>query len=1126
MYLAAWDEGDQFEDKLEETAFEESLRNKAKEQNLELDKGQIRFFGGYNIGMLLQRFPAIIWRFFGLAIPLQGLEEWSSSPRLANPFQSNEAIARQIDQLGDLITVPGSNTRVFGVPGNGKTRMVLEALRARPEIADSVLYAAQAQELAPAFIDELRLTKDIVATVVVDETDHATAERLADLFARMPDGVRLVTIGTVEDADTGPSRVQIPGAEAEVLEAIILSIAEGLPEDTAREIAQSCEGSPKLAFLLAELIRANPELATANRYLAERSVRNALDRYLGLDPASIAWKAVSAVALLERLGWSDSVEDESVRLFEALGLDPVEARQAIDDLDYRFGVAPLAGRFRYVSPAALADYLAARRVQSWVRETFVTVLGACTAAMADSFARRLRRLSGILENRRIVEEVILGNEGPFRTLADTENDGYSSLLSRLSAPFRRATLGALQRIIADSSIEELRGATRCRRDLVNALEELLWPADTFEGAAELMLKLAVAENETWSNNATGMWTETFQTALGRTAAGQGPRVKLLKKAAVDGAAAARKLAGEAIKAGLEIGGRSRMGMPPTDVEDMPAQSWYPATYGEWADTVIDYLKLADELVHDSSPDVRSAAAAAIAVGADAALYLPRVMKAWSVVATSLAKEDFDLRQPTLDHIDWLIEREEAPDQDAQDGATEEKGEDSQAIRDEQFGVLREIRQNLQGDDFQSRLRWRLSPRSFRFHRDPEGADEHRKELDDLAALAADDPDLLQHEWPWMLARDVHSPEEFAERLGETDVEERLRPQLEALASESDRGIGILNLYDVGQAKRLGGSHLDARVTVLVHGDANPTQIFDLLARIDFTPERFAILVELFASSAIPGSWIRRFTYTSWRTTMSSTNVATLARAAWQGPDTVRAVVGFVWSFLHDHPEAKDELRELVLALFEEPVNMRADQMAGYDWTELAKNYVEEHPVQIGRAAVNLIATNESAHEEYLNALVRQAWEKADRHEFFEKVVAPWLDDDGVGGWWVRKALEHFPIHQLEVDYLKRWIEEKPDTRALSTAGLIGTPIGRPSDLHAMLLEDFGDHGLAGTFYSSLVSGVFQGSSAQRTKGQIANAQRWLEDERPAVREWARQTIQMLESMLEHEEKREQEERFI
>ncbi|MGZ5703942.1 MAG: hypothetical protein ACXWIM_24005, partial [Burkholderiales bacterium] len=66
-----------------------------------------------------------------------------------------------------------------------------------------------------------------------------------------------------------------------------------------------------------------------------------------------------------------------------------------------------------------------------------------------------------------------------------------------------------------------------RRGLVHALEYICFIDSTFERGALLLLKLAVVENETWSNNSVGQFKALFPVLGANTTAPAAPRLRLL-----------------------------------------------------------------------------------------------------------------------------------------------------------------------------------------------------------------------------------------------------------------------------------------------------------------------------------------------------------------------------------------------------------------------------------------------------------------------------------------------------------------------------------------------------------------------------------------------------------------------
>jgi hypothetical protein len=116
------------------------------------------------------------------------------------------------------------------------------------------------------------------------------------------------------------------------------------------------------------------------------------------------------------------------------------------------------------------------------------------------------------------------------------------------------------------------------------------------------------ENDTWGNNATGTWHETFQFHLGRTAAGLDDRLRVLNARMRSKDPRERRLVAEALGQAIGIGGESRSGMPPSDVDGMPAEAWRPRTRGEWSGALELYCSLLARLVEDADDGVALEAA--------------------------------------------------------------------------------------------------------------------------------------------------------------------------------------------------------------------------------------------------------------------------------------------------------------------------------------------------------------------------------------------------------------------------------------------------------------------------------------------------------------------------------------
>ena len=169
------------------------------------------------------------------------------------------------------------------------------------------------------------------------------------------------------------------------------------------------------------------------------------------------------------------------------------------------GFVRVDGSYAEVVPPPLANRLAARMIRG--RSNAVT---ACFAGLSDRgrirFMRRLLPLTA--EEAEAFWANLLGDQGAFTTI-----DGIveNSRLFRFAAAANGMRAGPiLLRLLESRSVDERRAiAGRARRDLIHAIEEMLFRDGTGEVALGCMALLAEAENETWSNNASGIFKEAF-----------------------------------------------------------------------------------------------------------------------------------------------------------------------------------------------------------------------------------------------------------------------------------------------------------------------------------------------------------------------------------------------------------------------------------------------------------------------------------------------------------------------------------------------------------------------------------------------------------------------------------------
>jgi hypothetical protein len=237
----------------------------------------------------------------------------------------------------------------------------------------------------------------------------------------------------------------------------------------------------------------------------------------------------------------------------------------------------------------------------------------CFFELADAgrtrFLRRLLLLRG--EEAQQFWEDLLGGQGPFATL-----DGLieSSRMFRFAAAANRQRAApVLLRLLQGHGLEDRRGiAGDARRDLVYAIEEMLFRDSTSETALRSLILLAEAENETWSNNATGVAKEAFFPLHSQMPLALPRRLNLLREM-MRQSTGLSMLAVDSAAAALEphTAMRVRTTSAATPLGHMPQMTW--GDVFRYQEGCIDLLMNA--ALRDNRPAIRRASAS----------YLPRAL---------------------------------------------------------------------------------------------------------------------------------------------------------------------------------------------------------------------------------------------------------------------------------------------------------------------------------------------------------------------------------------------------------------------------------------------------------------------------------------------------------------------
>lgn len=529
----------------------------------------VRIYDASDIAAWVNVYPAAIasvleW----LGRPGAGAMSWNELAG-CEPFQIafSDADPKRVDAITALRPKQFSVrdvTRVLGASGMGKSRLVFEAFRppsdpaSDPEQASRsnlfcYLNAARVRDVHTVLQGWRR--QGCIGTVVLDDCPLDLHEQIAEEVRRADSKLSLITIGS----DLDPAAYA--GTDTKVL--LIEPATDGLIQDILKEAFAEIDEADR-RFICVELAQGYPlmaiRVAEARRgdaHLAARLTAPLLAKLLGrpVPPGSAAEKVIASCSLFESLGVEGeaATEREFVRATFCPEVSAEEFYREVVEFE-KCGALSRYGRVVQVRPAPLAIRLAADWWERCSPERAERIVGLeFPAALADSFCGRLRMLDFVPSLVDLCMK-FCGPQGPFGQAKVLSSDLGSRLFRAIVEVNPVAGINALNTAFAGWGTDDL-SALRdsARRNIVWALERLAFRESTFEAAGDFLSRLARAENERWSNNATGILSRLFMVFLPGTEVSLAERLPLLRRMSRSNDVALRRVAIGAMDKALKSG---------------------------------------------------------------------------------------------------------------------------------------------------------------------------------------------------------------------------------------------------------------------------------------------------------------------------------------------------------------------------------------------------------------------------------------------------------------------------------------------------------------------------------------------------------------------------------------------
>ena len=893
---------------------------------------KVEVWGQNTLRGFLKMYPSLaLWVTGRSSAKFQTHGSWALNANMQVPFVPGQSQTALIEKIQNDLRCEDNTAPVLvsGLPGIGKTRLVLEATRTE-DLSPLVIYCPADQFLQDKFLMDELCNDDnpFCAVVVIDDSNLHSRSEVLDKLRHRSSKIKLITIYNNHEEAAGDITPYVPQPlENDQIRSIIQKYPNPSDPEDDRWV-ELCSGSPRVAHVIGWNLQNNP-----GNLFNPLSTVNIWERYIASvdDPSTEQTeqhrRVLRYLALFKQFGFERPVGDEAEAIAKKIeAADPQITwtifQEIIDNLKKRKilqGESTLA-----ITPKALHIKLWTEWWDIYGRtfdlEEFIEGL---TDKLIEWFYEMFKYADESVIASRAVKD-LLGLNGPFQKGNYLQTHRGTRFFSALSEADPKSALGCLESTIGTWDRETLLHFTVGRGDIVWALQKISMHRDLFVDAARLLLALGEAK-----------FAALFSPAPGRgapTETSPAKRFLVLKKALKSDSKEHRALALKACNVALESRHSVRIGGAEYQGLRQKFKLWVPQTRSEFWDAYRQVWQLlSGQLTHWSEDERKK--------GVEVLLEHTRALGQVRLLADMV-----------VDTIATIMKKKYVSEKRFIETINSILYYDGKKLPAKTRQRWEQLMDELVGSDFHSLMQRYVGmdlPEDL-LDEDENPIDQAQPRIKELAQQAVVNHHLLQPELHWLVTTEAPNGDRFGEELGKRDDRLALLPTL--LDAQRNAGenasFSFLDGYfraildrDPTQRKEL--------VNVLVEDNTLKPLISWLTYSSGLTDSEGSDLLNLAQNGSID---INQFEILVSRTTIAglSDKVFTQWIEFLLRVDDKHAVSIALYLHYRYYVVEKPELTlppDLTfcllthLALFEESDQYRFNTMTDYYWTEIGKVFL-------------------------------------------------------------------------------------------------------------------------------------------------------------------------------------------
>lgn len=1015
---------------------------------------KIRVYSANQLMSFIQRFFSLVSELKDYGLECLPYQRWTGNLDISRPetFVNGGQRLKIMEEIRGIIRNPLDKSSIFritGLPGLGKTRLAFESLSPY-DICNSVVYLRASNLINSKLFNLLIMDETLEGIFVVDECSLEDHSYFVNSFSTRGPRLTFITISHQIDKVTTPTLhfELMPLTKKEIIE-ILNSEVPGLPQDAINRIADFAGGYPRIAMLLADnyrLGRSTPEdIVTINdQNLINRLIAGKYD--LGSERFHKIKRVLMGLSLFEKTGYKDQVTAEAKWVASLVKVEWEVFQEIVKEQKQR-GI--IQGEYYiYVTPFLLAINLLREWWETFGEgfdlEEFVgKIPKTIRKDMFTRFISRIPYVASVESGNQLVKK-ILSKEGIFSDGSLLQTEIGSLLFMKLTEASPELALNCLFRTIGTWNKDKLLKFTTGRRAIINSLEMIVVWRNLFADGARLLLNLAEAENEVYSNNASGIFVNLFSPGWGGlspTEASLEERFPILLDAINSDSLVIKKLALKGFSKSLQTRYFTRDVGAEYQGTKAPPKLWTPKNWNEFFDYYRKSWNYLEENLESFDPKIRDDA---VNVILDAARGIAAINATFSkMVRKSIRKlNDYSWidRTKIMQTISRIIhydgKKMAASDLEEWNNLNKELTGPSFSYELKRFVAL-----DLVSDYFHNTAKY-----------DTKWVDSN---IEKLARKVVENPRLLESEFSWLMTEQAKRGHQFGYALGITDITFTF---LEKLLDEQKK-IGTK-----GTLNFLGGffkaifsrktSLWEEKLDTLSTDDWFKQFIPEITWRSGITDRAAKRIMLMSKNREINIESLRVFKYGGIIQQLSKTVFLELIHLLLQEESDSSNVIALDLFFYYYHKSTKLLQKRLTLKLlsqstFWERWNLGPGDMSVYYWKEIAKMLIDQFPETEKQLAEQMLKSfgNEQSIMQGFNSQLYDILDEMVRKNpnelwaIITKYLGPPLDKRAFyTKQWLRgqKGLSgRFGVLEvISPELIWQWVEEKKETRAWYLATFI------------------------------------------------------------------------------------------